>query len=511
MQPPPLSQKPIPKWTFAIAIGVWLLLCLSAVATLVVIDLRDVKEDLTQYGEAYSDHLDKVMGNSETILKGFSALFGAVGNTEPEKVARYVRSVIETNNQIFALEIVMRVSKDQLKAFVASKRRDGVPDFTVKSFSYDSDRKWQKLEDKPFYYPIVFMEPLPSGSQDVLGLDVESVPFLKQAMMESIQRREPVATHPFRLVEGNLAYIVYCPIPFQDELVVNMVIDAANLTDASMFPISDGQAVIIHHKDFRSDDLKGQLFAGSGKTRGALETALFPTFVFQRQLATNGEPFTFITTRQAGWSDLSLGLLVLMLGLMLMSCLVLVGYLRVLQRSRAQHIENQKHLWKLANHDALTGIPNRMLLMDRLGQALAISERSGLYGALIFLDMDHFKALNDTRGHVAGDMLLVEVARRLQTCIRDVDTVARFGGDEFIVILNQLGSASADAENAAELVAQKIRTVLEQPYHLQEFDYCTTASLGVSMFYGHQQSISELLKCADKAMYRAKSLAATSA
>lgn len=161
-------------------------------------------------------------------------------------------------------------------------------------------------------------------------------------------------------------------------------------------------------------------------------------------------------------------------------------------------------MWKLANHDALTGIPNRILLMDRLGQALAVSERSELYGALIFLDINNFKAINDTKGHDVGDMLLVEVAKRIQSCIRDVDTVARFGGDEFVVILSELGSASADATNAAELVAEKICTTLEHPCNFQEYEYRITASLGVSMFYGNKQSISDVLKSADMAMYKAK-------
>src|SRR5450830_389893 len=156
------SDKSISKWTYVIVLGIWLSLCFSAAATLVVLNLRDVKKDLIQYGEAYSDHLDKEMISSETILKGFSALFSAVGNTEPEKVSRYVRSVIETNNQIFALEVVQKVSKGQLEAFIVSKRRGGISNFTVKSFSFDSDRKWLPLKNKPFYYPIVFMEPLPS-------------------------------------------------------------------------------------------------------------------------------------------------------------------------------------------------------------------------------------------------------------------------------------------------------------------------------------------------------------
>ncbi|MBU1690709.1 MAG: diguanylate cyclase [Gammaproteobacteria bacterium] len=164
----------------------------------------------------------------------------------------------------------------------------------------------------------------------------------------------------------------------------------------------------------------------------------------------------------------------------------------------------EEKIQQLAFYDALTGLPNRRLLMDRLHQALAASTRSGQHGAVMFLDIDRFKILNDTKGHDVGDMLLVEVAKRLLGCVRDVDTVARLGGDEFVVVLETLSSAEVEAATAAELVVEKTRTALNQPYQLHEYEYRTTASVGVSMFYGNQQSAHDLLKCADRAMYQTK-------
>jgi len=229
-------MKPLSVRTYIISLALWLSLCVGAAAIVVGLNIRDVEKALTQYGDAYSNHLDKQMVSSETILIGFSALFASVGRTDPSKAARYVRQVIKANPHIYSLEIVQAVEKSQLGEFVAQKRRDGVPNFTVKSFSYDTDRKWQAPTEKAAYYPIVFMEPIPSGFEDILGLDVESAPFLRRAMAESLERRVPAASHPFRLVEGNLAYVVFCPIPrliqrddsslalaSQDELVVDMV------------------------------------------------------------------------------------------------------------------------------------------------------------------------------------------------------------------------------------------------------------------------------------------------
>ncbi len=178
---------------------------------------------------------------------------------------------------------------------------------------------------------------------------------------------------------------------------------------------------------------------------------------------------------------------------------------------RKQAEELVRHL---AYYDPLTKLANRELLKDRLGQSMKAGQRSGRYGALMFLDLDNFKSLNDTQGHGAGDLLLIEAALRLSACVRQIDSVARFGGDEFMVLLNDLPSDRAQARNQAELLAEKIRSVLGNPYVLQaasgEGDsfkslvHNCTASLGVVLFLGQENSEEDLLKWADLAMYKAK-------
>ena len=167
----------------------------------------------------------------------------------------------------------------------------------------------------------------------------------------------------------------------------------------------------------------------------------------------------------------------------------------------------------MAFYDPLTQLPNRHLLNDRLSQAMAASKRSGYYGALMFLDLDNFKPLNDTHGHIAGDLLLIEAADRLNNCVREMDTVARFGGDEFVVMLNGLDTDEARSTTQAEIIAEKIRNALSEPYwltikHEGEVDtsmqYECTASIGVSLFFNYEASQSGILKRADTAMYLAK-------
>ena len=159
---------------------------------------------------------------------------------------------------------------------------------------------------------------------------------------------------------------------------------------------------------------------------------------------------------------------------------------------------------QLAFYDVLTGLPNRRLLLERLKLALAYSVRTGNYGSIFFLDLDNFKVLNDTLGHDIGDLLLQAVAQRLESCVREGDTIARLGGDEFVIIINALSNQPVEAVAQALVVGKKILRELNLPYLLASYEYRSTPSIGANLFIGHEISIQELLKQSDIAMYQAK-------
>ena len=169
----------------------------------------------------------------------------------------------------------------------------------------------------------------------------------------------------------------------------------------------------------------------------------------------------------------------------------------------ASNLDNKK-AHQLAYYDFLTNLPNRRLLTDRLQQAFVRCARSSAYGAVLSLDLNNFKGLNDSKGHQAGDELLQQVAARLQQCLRKKDTIARMGGDEFIAVLDELGSDKTDAINAAQVAAEKMMAVFSQPFLLQNTKYRTTPSIGICLFYGDQCTEAEVLRRADIAMYQAK-------
>ncbi len=187
----------------------------------------------------------------------------------------------------------------------------------------------------------------------------------------------------------------------------------------------------------------------------------------------------------------------------------IIGYHGITREiTERKRLEEQVH--QLAFHDPLTHLANRRLMLDHLEQAMSASKRSQRHGALLFLDLDNFKPLNDTHGHGVGDLLLIEVAERLKACAREADTVARFGGDEFVVLLCELSTQPGEAAEQAVAIAEKVRTRLAEPYVLQSapsapsIRHECTASIGVAVFRGRDESQNAVIDRADAAMYRAK-------
>ncbi len=187
--------------------------------------------------------------------------------------------------------------------------------------------------------------------------------------------------------------------------------------------------------------------------------------------------------------------------------------LLVTVRDFTERKQYEQRIQELADVDALTRLPNRRVFADRLAVAQLASQRSGAWGAVMFLDLDNFKPLNDRHGHVVGDLLLIEVGRRLTGALREIDTVARFGGDEFVVMLVELSTDPQQARSQAAEVAEKIRVALGAPYYLKSpqaeqgealIEHHCTSSLGVALFLGPHTDALKIMKAADDAMYAAK-------
>lgn len=190
--------------------------------------------------------------------------------------------------------------------------------------------------------------------------------------------------------------------------------------------------------------------------------------------------------------------------------IILLHRLSVQQRMLFASARQVQHM---AFYDSLTNLPNRRLLNDRLGQTMAAQKRNARFAAMIFIDLDNFKQLNDLRGHAVGDLLLKEAASRLKSCVRNVDTVSRFGGDEFVLMIGELGADRSGARARVAAIAEKIRAELSRGYELKiehegtatvTIAHQCTASIGIALFDGSEGTQDDILNWADQAMYRAK-------
>jgi diguanylate cyclase (GGDEF)-like protein len=209
-----------------------------------------------------------------------------------------------------------------------------------------------------------------------------------------------------------------------------------------------------------------------------------------------------------GWIDLdALRYIIIAPSAMLGTTVLTTGLVRAQKQATEElrrRAQAEQHVQQLAFYDPLTELPNRRMMMDVLHKAIGKSRRMGTHGALLFIDLDHFKDLNDSKGHSVGDQLLRQAAQRLRHCMRQSDAISRLGGDEFVVILQELSSRQREAAVQAETVGEKIRLSLAAPYELAGKTHHSTCSIGVCLFQSDDEGVDDLLKQADLAMYQAK-------
>jgi diguanylate cyclase (GGDEF)-like protein len=493
-------------WLYITLFITWVAFCFTLAAFFVSFSLKEAESRFNQYCNAYAEHLYDKVSSNQIVLEGFAALFGAFGTTDSRDVSHYARQVIANHPHIYSLEIVQTVPSKELNQFGLQQRKAGFAHFQIKTFGYDTDQKWHATTGKAIYYPVVFMEPMRPASAEVLGLDVGSVPFLRPAIVKSITTQSSVATRPFQMVEGGLAYVIFLPVhsrinsatqnTMQPAYTVDMVVDAAKMAVPDSMPLSENLHLVVYHADYLPEDSAGQIVHIHQPPTSSLEQLLFPGFSFQREI---GPYLNMLVEKQTGWSDINLSLLAMILLATLLSSAILLGLIRSHYRSSLAELESKKNLWFLANHDVLTLLPNRNLFMDRIGQAIARSQRQGTNFGILFLDLNGFKQINDTYGHDAGDQLLQLAAQRLQTCIRADDSVARLGGDEFVVLLEGI----TDAE-VMESIVQKIRASMALPFTINKHQLLISASIGKATFPMQGKTPDDLLRFADAKMYAEK-------
>ena len=454
------------------------------------------------------------------MLQGGRALFTASDDVRRDEWKTYY-DVLDAKRAVpgyLAVGFIEWVPAAKLDDHVARTRRSGLTEYVVHPAGRRDD-----------YGPVVFIEPFTAANIPASGFDMHSEPVRRAAMDKACDTGEAALTAKLTLVQDgdsgeDPGAVMYVPV-FRNsattataterrKALVGWVFCAFRLRELMAGVLPDWlnaarNAVALQIYDGDDPSRRNLLFA----SRPVAKPDPGAVLECQRRIDFQGHSWLIVFAANgahegagpAGLATGAAGLLIsgLVLGLML------TGFKRLDAQRRAEELAAQ--VSEMAFHDSLTALPNRLLLLDRLEMAIAVCTRSGGHGALMMVDLDNFKPLNDTHGHAAGDLLIIEVAGRLRNCVRRTDTLARLGGDEFIVLLPSLAGDARAAVAEAVAVAGKILEALSHPYVLAGEDegvaaitHSCSSSIGVTIFGGNETDPATILRRADAAMYEAK-------
>ncbi len=489
---------------YALVLIPWLVLLLLAGYVVVLVELRSMEQTFRQEMGDQLQHISHRVHVTESVAEGFAAVVGMSDQLDRQRTSTYLRRVLNRYPHILMGEAAVRVTAADLPRLINEMQAVGFPDFKLRAFGFDSDRKWAKTSPGEFHTPIIYLEPMPAESREILGLDLESNALFRSSLAQSERVGKPLATHPFNLVEGPRAYLVHRLVPqssqtsqtAQQRYILLAVLANQLLPQADT---REGRSMLLHHADFDRADPAGHLLHRTPVRQDTLQARLFPRFENEMRLNSETQPMILWSEWQLGFADINRNLL-LTFGLAALFTLFLcLAFTRIYAIKEQQRYLAETRLYQLARFDALTGLSNRQSFLDQLQQALARARRQHTQLAVLFMDLNGFKAINDHLGHAAGDHLLKLVAGRLGASLREVDRLARFGGDEFVILLEQVTET-----HEVLVVEEKLIDAMAKPFQLGAQQVEIGLSIGIAMFPDDGVTNEQLLAVADSIMYRKK-------
>ncbi len=381
------SARTLPYWFLGFG---WVLLSLFLIALVIFLGIRHAKLEFIRSTEALHDRLVQRILSNEVVLAGFSAHF-SVGRKIGSREARaYARTMLEQYPHIYQLEAQIKVASSELAAFERRMRAAGYPNYTVRTFNYETDRRWQEIDARPFYYPIYFMEPLTPQTTPVLGLDVFSLSHLQEAIVNVARSGRTVASSPVELIEGGRAYILFAPVDRAlvgvsraaigklnyPKIIVSLVVRTQELIAQRERGAADD--ITLYHSAFDAEDPKGWIYRHPVPHPGILERALLPRFSYTRVLEAPGHSFVLQVDKQLTWSVVSKPLLMTVCGFLVITSLVLGFHVRARQTSEEQRDAATRAL--AAERDLLNGITDTavsaIVVFDRDGAVTFANQRA---------------------------------------------------------------------------------------------------------------------------------------
>lgn len=325
-------------------IVVWSIIFAAMISWIVVLDIQRAKALFSENANLHYQQASDRVHIIESVLEGFAAMVSVTNDLGRERIRNYAQKMLEQYPHIFMFEIVEKVPHSMINLFTEHYRKNIYPDFEVKGFSYETDRDWQSLKAVPYHMPIVFMEPFPDVSREVLGLDLSSNIFFMQALEESEMLNCSISSDPFKLIEGDLAYIIHRPIPSSDkwsssfpskygadgEFAV-LVVRADTLLDREHHQLP-GMRELLYKAEYGEADTRGHLHLHEAPTPSRLESIIFPRLRLSMMLDSTSQPFALLVEHQLGWGIISWGKLGITLLIALFTFWVMLVYARLFLR-----------------------------------------------------------------------------------------------------------------------------------------------------------------------------------
>lgn len=486
------------------------ILVLSLLVTLLLVrDAQRISEKYLQEEFAFrvrelSDQIERRMQLYRQVLRGTLGLFVVAGKVSREEFRKYVETQELQKNYpgIEGVGFAQVVPASEKEAHVQEVRREGFPGYDIKPPG-----------ERDIYSSIVYLEPFAGRNLHAFGFDMYSEARRRAAMQQARDTNTAVITRKTRLVQEveadvQAGFLMYLPLYRKGAPHETVVQRRENLVGwiYAPFRMKDMMRGL---ESLRTNELDVEIYDGdkpvpealmydsNGILSGASHASRFRQTA---RLNISGHQWLIVTSsllpyeqqEQAGRAGL-----ILRGGISISLLLSLLVWVFLDDRARALQAADQA--MRLALYDALTGLPNRKLIHERLTLAIVKARRDHGKLALLFIDLDKFKPVNDEYGHAIGDLLLKEVAARLQHCMRASDTVARIGGDEFVALLDEI-----DGREGAAKAANKILHALTQPFEVAGHQLEIAGSIGVAIYPQDGENENALMKNADMAMYEAK-------
>lgn len=482
------------RLVYAGCIAIWLVLSALVALSIASHALLSAEQQFNRDALQLSEQLNQKLQNNETVLDSYAAFSTLDRGQDLHAERRFARQLLRRYPQILWLGHIERIAPDQLPQLQQRLRQLYGRASTPSAPSGDA---WERRFG---LFPLAFIEPTqPSG---LLAADLGRLQGVRQALQDALESGRMEISGQIKLPGLPAGYLLIRAMddvlnaPLSTSLApahfAAMAIRADSLLP-SQLPLPDGAEVRLLH---RSSPPDAPALLRQAEGASMLETLLFPRLEIRHPLGGANQPLLLTISQQLGWRQIGVfewGMLSF-LSLALLAGLLLVAhhYLQLAHGRRQR--ENQ--LFYLANHDRLTGLANRNLFYDRLQHAISRVDRSGKRLALLFLDLDRFKPVNDTYGHVTGDRILQLIAARIKEELRGEDTVARLGGDEFVVLMEDI-----ESNREADKIVNRLKQVIHQPYEVSDNLITVGVSIGIAYYPEDGLLIDELLTVADRKMY----------